>query len=779
MIPIQLKIRNFLSYGDTEQLINFEPYTLMCLSGKNGHGKSALLDAITWSVWGHARKVSGVSRADEALIRLGNDKMSVQFDFLCQGERYSVYRELVLCGSKARSTLEFGLYDQSEKKLKPLTEKTIRATQQKIEEIVGLNFETFANSVFLRQGQANEFSKKSARERKEILALILGLDYYERIRKVVLEKIRERASKRDGLKQLLELLNEEVDELKTLEETLGSLEHEEVVLKEEAAALVVKQKEVQKDRDELYSHKEKIYLLERVCAQNGEKLQVYNHAYELKCTQVHKEQEVLGARLLSQCQAAEERHSYIEKQKKTLDDEFKSIRKVLTNYEKELARKDQITKSHVAARELFERRKDVYQRMIGNGNLVDRELRIVLDHEKQASSCKDSVCPLCEQSLSGKTREQLKYTLKKKVSFYQHRLRRIKLFVQESKDLLMLEHGRIKELEKEVQHIITVESQYKDISVRSFIIHTEFEKHVKVLTQSEETKKRLKEQAYVVQQKLQELKNKQQNELEQDIQYKKLLTQRQIAEQDLAQFKKNVSFDQKETEFKEREIEIQQLMLQHTEKGNQLLQQKTRLEHEQLRIQKLSIERKKYEVTKKSLESEIAEYKVISEALGKDGIQALLIESVIPEIEEEANKLLAQLSDQNAQIMIESVRDLKKGGTRETLDIKISDNAGIRPYELFSGGEAFRLDFALRIAISKLLARRAGASLQTLIIDEGFGSQDEDGLSLIMDALYKIQDDFAKIIVVSHLSTMKDQFPVHFFIEKTALGSLVRVIEQG
>jgi len=53
----------------------------------------------------------------------------------------------------------------------------------------------------------------------------------------------------------------------------------------------------------------------------------------------------------------------------------------------------------------------------------------------------------------------------------------------------MLEHGRIKELEKEVQHIITVESQYKDISVRSFIIHTEFEKHVKVLTQSEETKK--------------------------------------------------------------------------------------------------------------------------------------------------------------------------------------------------------------------------------------------------------------------------------------------------
>ena len=107
----------------------------------------------------------------------------------------------------------------------------------------------------------------------------------------------------------------------------------------------------------------------------------------------------------------------------------------------------------------------------------------------------------------------------------------------------------------------------------------------------------------------------------------------------------------------------------------------------------------------------------------------LLIEDAIPEIEQEANHLLAKLTNNQAQIFIESLRDLKKGGTKETLDIKISDAGGIRPYELFSGGEAFRIDFALRIAISKLLARRAGTALQTLIIDEGFGSQDEEGLA--------------------------------------------------
>ena len=176
---------------------------------------------------------------------------------------------------------------------------------------------------------------------------------------------------------------------------------------------------------------------------------------------------------------------------------------------------------------------------------------------------------------------------------------------------------------------------------------------------------------------------------------------------------------------------------------------------------------------------EIDDYKIIAQAFSKDGLQALLIEEAIPEIEAEANTLLSRLTDNTAQLLIDPIKDLKNGGIKETLDIKISDQVGIRSYEMFSGGEAFRIDFALRIALSKLLARRSGAMLQTLIIDEGFGSQDDDGLALIMDCLYKIQDDFSKIIIVSHLPSMKDQFPVHFNIMKNSQGSFVAVTEQG
>jgi exonuclease SbcC len=193
-------------------------------------------------------------------------------------------------------------------------------------------------------------------------------------------------------------------------------------------------------------------------------------------------------------------------------------------------------------------------------------------------------------------------------------------------------------------------------------------------------------------------------------------------------------------------------------------------------LEKRNKEREKELVIK---QEDAKDYQTLSQAFGKNGVQALLIEQVIPQIEEEANNILARLTDNQAQVFIESLRDLKSGGVKETLDIQISDTAGIRPYEMFSGGEAFRVDFALRIAISKLLARRAGTALQTLIIDEGFGSQDEEGLSRLMDAIYAIKKDFSKVIVVSHLTSFKENFPVHFLVDKNAQGSFLRVEQRG
>ena len=115
-------------------------------------------------------------------------------------------------------------------------------------------------------------------------------------------------------------------------------------------------------------------------------------------------------------------------------------------------------------------------------------------------------------------------------------------------------------------------------------------------------------------------------------------------------------------------------------------------------------------------------------------------------------------------------------GTIETLDITISDELGSRPYELYSGGETFRINFALRVALARLLARRAGARLQTLIMDEGFGTQDTTGRERLVEAINSVSSDFDLILVVTHVEELKDLFPVRIEVTKTEKGSQFTVL---
>jgi exonuclease SbcC len=175
----------------------------------------------------------------------------------------------------------------------------------------------------------------------------------------------------------------------------------------------------------------------------------------------------------------------------------------------------------------------------------------------------------------------------------------------------------------------------------------------------------------------------------------------------------------------------------------------------------------------------IGRHKTLERAFGKDGVPALLIEQALPEIETKANEILDRLSNGSMSVRFATqaeYKDKKRDDLKETLDIQISDGAGLRDYEMYSGGEAFRVNFAIRLALSKVLAQRKGARLQTLVIDEGFGSQDEQGRQRLIEAINLVKGDFAKILVITHLNELKDAFPNRIEVEKTERGSTVRVI---
>jgi exonuclease SbcC len=148
MIPIKLKITGFLSYRQTAEL-DFTSFNLACISGSNGAGKSSLLDAFTWVLFGQAR------RHDDSVINLQSNLAEVELEFEYEGNTYRVRRTL----PKGKTTsLEFQILEPGDGKWKPLTKHTLRETQAYIERTL-LDYETLG-TLLLPQGKADQFTSR-------------------------------------------------------------------------------------------------------------------------------------------------------------------------------------------------------------------------------------------------------------------------------------------------------------------------------------------------------------------------------------------------------------------------------------------------------------------------------------------------------------------------------------------------------------------------------------------------------------------------------------------
>jgi exonuclease SbcC len=217
--------------------------------------------------------------------------------------------------------------------------------------------------------------------------------------------------------------------------------------------------------------------------------------------------------------------------------------------------------------------------------------------------------------------------------------------------------------------------------------------------------------------------------------------------------------------YKEKEKNLERAVGAAQQKVSVLETQKTR---------KTDLDNQRQEIS-----NSVKQYKQLEEAFGKDGVPALLIEQALPNIEAKANQILDRLSGGTMSIRFLTQREYKDAGRedlKETLDIQIRDQAGFRDYELYSGGESFRINFAIRLALSHVLAQRAGARLQSLVIDEGFGSQDTVGRQRLIEAINLIQDDFEKILVITHIEQIKEAFSTQLLVEKTPQGSRVTLV---
>ena len=225
---------------------------------------------------------------------------------------------------------------------------------------------------------------------------------------------------------------------------------------------------------------------------------------------------------------------------------------------------------------------------------------------------------------------------------------------------------------------------------------------------------------------------------------------------------------------------LEQQIQQRRQQLDELISRSGRLQQSLTEIDNLKVQHQDTQKQLMDYEKQHRIYQTLTEAFGKNGIQALTIENILPQLEAEANQILARLTGNQFHIQFltqKATKGTSKKKTRliDTLDIAIADAGGTRPYETYSGGEAFRINFSVRLALAKLLAQRAGTSLQMLIVDEGFGTQDAEGCNRLVGAINAIASDFACILTVTHMPQFKEAFQTRIEVYKDEKGSRIQV----
>ncbi|MFZ1914949.1 MAG: SMC family ATPase, partial [Dehalococcoidales bacterium] len=171
MIPIKLTMRNFMPYRENVPTLDFTGIHLVSICGDNGNGKSAIIDAMTWALWGETR-----AKRDDDLIHQNANETEVEFEFAVGEQKYRIIRKHARPkrkGTSGQTSLSFQI--AGENGFRPLDGDSIPQTQQKIIDMLHMDYGTFTNSAFLRQGHADEFTTSNPAKRKQVLANILGL----------------------------------------------------------------------------------------------------------------------------------------------------------------------------------------------------------------------------------------------------------------------------------------------------------------------------------------------------------------------------------------------------------------------------------------------------------------------------------------------------------------------------------------------------------------------------------------------------------------------------
>jgi exonuclease SbcC len=855
MIPTKLILRNFLPYKG-EVALDLRTIRVACIAGDNGAGKSSLLDAMTWALWGKAR-----GGAERDLMSLGTTEMGVDFQFLLGEQEYRVLRRRRRRGSSPDvAQLEVQLRDATPDDDAPwraITGDTLSQTQKLLTRSVGMEYDTFINSAFILQGRADEFTTKGATDRKQVLADILGLGRYDELEESARGLRREAEVGRKAIDAKLEQIAHELAGRPAAEEELGRVSAALIALIAALGALTDEYDAARARRAELERRDEAAREAERrreEHAREAERLRARVAAAEARIAALARIiadapkiragyaelQEAIGRdgaanAALATLNELQGRYREAEKRVDAARSRLLQEQHALDHQSVELARQQErlpeLEKRYtiIAARlkeagEVEGRRATLTASVtsateeIGGRRSENERLKKEMHRVKSLQTQMDdagAICTLCRRPVGEHERQHIHdeyqadgLRLKEEYTSNLARVRELEAEIAacntqlEEVATLAREGLRLAREEGDLRRQLTTA---RDAGVTLLDVNRNREQLGAQLARGNFAREAQAEigelTAAIAGVAYDREAHRQVRARINDLRpFDTSVRELERAEHAIDPERERLTEDQATLALREESRALETARVVELRAGldglpalirrcddlaieldtqrrqqDELTRRQGRLEESLRRLADLDDEDRRLRDERRTLSEAESAYRDLARAFGKGGIQAMIIEGAVPELQDEANAILANMPGNSMRVEFRTQRETRKGDTVEALEIVIGDEAGQRDYAMFSGGEAFRINFAIRVALAKLLARRAGAKLQMLVIDEGFGTQDARGRDSLVEAIHAIEGEFATILVITHVQELRELFPTQILVEKGLAGAQISI----
>ena len=797
----RITLKNYRKYRDADIEI---PTGIMGIVGKNGTGKSSLIEAIGWCLYGS--KVSRTSKDQIKTIGIDkNENCIVVLEIMLGDDDVKVIREL----RGKTQTGHASIFVNGS--AKPQVRGT-REVSEFITKRTGMDHVAFFTSVFAKQKELNSLSTKQPAERRETIMKLLKINKIDDAIKLISSDIRTSDNK-------ISLLKNDFIDIESLQITLNKITKEKSaktkLIQKHNIQIVLLEKEKNEKKIEFTTNKKKyddfnklkqlvIKTEEQKNSKLEQKKEIELDLHETKLSEKEMKKIELKIKEYDKINIEKKKldlqYGKAER-KKIIDDQLdstiikiKKFQSTIEKIKKHLSLFTDLDKKHTEQIKVLAKKENIKESLIDSiskiSSKIDENKTQITQFKKEFSIInnlgKNGICPICKRELDQHFPTVSKYfhdeilKYNKKINIHSKRKSELNLQLKSVEQIILEILEKIKILDNKKRNRSSVQTELKENEKYLSAINLEKNSIVKKLKPLSGLEYDRKYHSKINKQydSLSKIKEKH-IELSSVVQRIPSLTKKQeqlntmILEFDKTQkeqLKKLNSIDYDKSKYTKSEKNLESVNQTYNKTKEKQIQLNSEIQIFIVKIKQIQKEIKKEKEKKLTIDDETE--KITSRSKLKQ-----IMNEFKNDLTSRIRPMLSQHSSELLGITTKGKYSLME--LDEDYDINIEDNGNKLPIKLFSGGEEDLANLCLRIAISKELSERTGGMQSNFIaLDEIFGSQDEERKKNILNALSELSNQFKQILIITHIEDIKEALPYVLSLKETSENS-VKIETEG